>query len=87
MRPAPEFGVFYSVLPLAYHGAVVALRVCVPPETTRVHCVWYTLKHLSLQVRCHLRYTHCRLRSPTGREAVLPRKTLHLFPISLTLNV
>ena len=86
MRPAPAFSVFCSVLPLDNCGAVEALLVCVALEAIRVHCVCPTGRRLSLRVRCHLRYPDCRFRPPSGREAVLPRRTLHAFPISLPIH-
>ena len=87
MTPAPEFGVFLSVVPLDYHAVVVALPVCVPLEPTRVHFVGPTSRRLSLLVRYLLHYPHYHFSLPLGREAVLPPKTLHPLLISLHLHI
>ena len=50
MKPALEFGVFTSVLPLDYHGADAALPTCVPVGLLRVHSSIPLWLHQSLQV-------------------------------------
>ena len=86
MRPAPEFGVFHSVLPVDYHGAVIALRVWVPLEPTRVHFVCPTSRRLSLRVRYLLSYSHYCVSLQRSQDAVLPTKTTHPFLMSLPQN-
>ena len=87
VKPALEFGVFHSVVPLDYHGAVKGPRVCCLLEPTRGHCVCPTSRHVFYRVQYLLHYPHRRFCLPLGREAVLPQKTLHLFTISLPLDV
>ena len=76
MTPALEFDVFPSVLPLAYHGAIVALSTCVPAGLPRVRSSLPMRPHQSLPIPHLLHPFLLQCRHFRGPATVLYQKSV-----------